>query len=230
MGEGPHVRRGGCRRCVREGVGNFVENAVRFLLSARSTSRMLVDNRVENRRASQKSALRPLRPLCDRWYMTGMTDHPVSPWGRDLRRRLRDLRHSRGLSFETVAGMTGMAKSSLLAIEGGESRNLYLDHLVELARAYDVPFLELLLGWKSKRVPTTGFVDVDVEALQDHVRASIRRDRGELGTPSLAEQAKMEQSTLVRWESGEYRRIDLLRLHRLAGALEADLRNWLTVP
>jgi transcriptional regulator with XRE-family HTH domain len=145
-----------------------------------------------------------------------------------LRARLRAVRQQRTLSFERVAALTGIAKSSILAIEGVESRNVYLDQVVALAQAFDVPFLALALGWKGKRIPS-GFVVVDVERLHDHVRACIRRERGALGTPALAERAGMEQSTLVRWESGEYRRIDLLRLYRLAEALDADLVSWLTV-
>lgn len=139
------------------------------------------------------------------------------------------MRQQRGLSFERVSALTDIAKSSILAIEGGKSRNVYLDQVVALARALDVPFLALALGWRGKRIPS-GFVPVDVERLHDHVRACIRRDRGELGTPALAERADMEQSTLVRWESGEYRRIDLLRLYRLAEALDLDPAAWLTLP
>lgn len=149
------------------------------------------------------------------------------PWPDEFRARLRHVRQERGLSFERVVESTKIAKSSLLAIEGGESQNVYLDQVCALSVAYDVPLLDLVQGWKGKRIPS-GAVAIDVPALDAHVRASIRRDRGELGTPALAERARMEQSTLVRWESGEYERIDLIRLIRLCDALGASLRSWLT--
>ena len=51
-----------------------------------------------------------------------------------------------------------------------------------------------------------------------------RRDtRGDMGTPTLAKLADVHQSWLVRIESGEYRQMDLLRLHRVFAAIDRTL-------
>lgn len=143
-----------------------------------------------------------------------------------IRSRLRGFRQQRGLSFAAVAARTDITPSQLVAIEGASSVNLYLDQLLALAEAYDVALIDVVLGPSGRR--PAPYVAVGSDALHAHVRACLRRDRGDVGTPRLAELADMEQSTLVRWESGEYRRLDVIRLHRLATALKRDLRNWLT--
>lgn len=157
-----------------------------------------------------------------------MPNAPTSAtWSDSLRARLRQLRQDRHLTFVDVAVTTGITKSQLVAIESGTSSNLYLDQVASLAEVYRVDLIALLMNPAAARLPRWRDLPVDVA---DHVRATLRADRlaANIGTPALAESANMDQSTIVRWESGEYRRIDLIRLYRLAQAMTVPLSRWLS--
>ena len=189
-------------------------------------------NAVDNRREVEKLSRGALRPVCYPEYIPAMQTALAEPshvWATGLWGRLREVRLARGLSLQQAKELTGLMRPTFVKLEGGERRNLYIDQLVPMARAYDIPLVSLVLGWQGSKIPR-GFVEVDVDALHRHIRATLRRQRGSIGTKALAERADVEQSTIVRWESGEYRRLDMIRLYRLAQALEVDLGAWLVVP
>jgi transcriptional regulator with XRE-family HTH domain len=69
-----------------------------------------------------------------------VADEPV---GERVRRRLRELRHERGLTLEAVAARASIDVSTLSRLESGK-RRLALDHLPGLAAALGVSADELL--------------------------------------------------------------------------------------
>ncbi len=122
-----------------------------------------------------------------------------------------------------------MNRSALTRIET-TSKNVYLDQLWPLLVALDMHPETLLTGegdkpW-SDDLPT-------LEALDYWVRKAIRALRGTEGTPAVAATAWDGQwcsSTIVRWESGEYQRIDIHRLHLLAEHYGSSLLALLVNP
>lgn len=163
--------------------------------------------------------------VCYAWYVPVMSR--ADDWSDELRARIRSVRQARSLSYEAAATATGIAKASIVAIEGAESQNVYLDQLTAFARGYGIDLRDLVDGWRSRKVPRRVTVVLDDVALHEQARTRLRLDRGATGTPSLATSAGMEQSTIVRWESGEYHRIDVIRLRRCALALGKSLADWI---
>ena len=47
------------------------------------------------------------------------------------------------------------------------------------------------------------------------------------GTPSLAKLTELHQAWIVRIESGEYKRLDMARVYRIARALSRSMREML---
>ena len=62
---------------------------------------------------------------------------------RDFGKRVRQLRHERGLSQEALADEAGLHRTYVSSLERGE-RNVSLENIVKLARALRVPLQELL--------------------------------------------------------------------------------------
>ncbi len=144
----------------------------------------------------------------------------TTTWAAELRLRLRIAREARGLSWIAAARASGVPTPG--KIESGSARFLYLDQVLHLCRVYRVSFEALAVGWrgwKDGAPPPTVDEKLDIETIMWDVRASIRSLRGDRGTPQVARDAwgkPSHQSTLARWESGEYQRMDIERLFKLA--------------
>ena len=154
-------------------------------------------------------------------------------FGDALRARLRGVRIARKLSFAEVQARTDIQSGSLVAIERGDAPNVYLHHLHALARAFDLSLAEIVGGWDHLAVgemPVGGGATLPtIEVVDAAVRKHLREDRGPRTRLAVAHAAGMEPSTLVRWESGEYQRLDVIRLEALARAMDQRLADWLTV-
>jgi len=155
-----------------------------------------------------------------------------------IRLRCRAARMSNGLSVAKCAERAGQATSTITFLESGGRRNVYLDVVWGVAKACRVHPRHLIGGWRAwdktveaarrltialeveaAKPPTLRGAMPDLEAADLNTRRMIRQLRGVRGTPQVARDAwgkASQQSTLVRWESGEYRRIDLVRLSQLA--------------
>ena len=67
---------------------------------------------------------------------------------RQVGRNLRLIRKAQRMTLEDLATASGVARASIVAIEGGE-RGTTLITLVALAEALGVPTRELFAGWPS---------------------------------------------------------------------------------
>lgn len=122
----------------------------------------------------------------------------------------------------TALDELGLYSRSLYNIEGGLARNLFVDQLLPFCAACRVaPSLMLGPDWTAS--PPLHLAQLNGRAVHDRLRAELRAARGARGTPSVASAAGMSQSTLVRWESGEYARLDTYRLLRLCEVLNLDV-------
>jgi len=152
---------------------------------------------------------------------------------RAVGRRLRTIRQDRAGSLRAAAQLTGVSDTVLRKLETAQSKNLYLDVLDPICRAYDFPLSLVLRGWPGRRLPDAAFsddTDVAAAALELDVRRRLRRCRGTTGTPTVAALSGVEPSWLVRIESGEYRRIDLVRIARIADVLGISLVDDILFP
>ena len=67
---------------------------------------------------------------------------------QELMRRMRERREELGLSYQDLASLTGMSKSSLQRYETGEIKNFPVGRLPDLARALQTTEYALT-GWDS---------------------------------------------------------------------------------
>lgn len=68
---------------------------------------------------------------------------------KDIMKRIKDRRNELGLSFQQLADLTGLSKSTLQRYETGGIRNIPLDKLTVLAEALQIT-PEWILGWNRK--------------------------------------------------------------------------------
>ncbi len=145
-----------------------------------------------------------------------------SGWLASVSQELRLMREDR---FGTIAQTRHrfVSASTISRIENGNVSNLYWRQLYPLCLGYDADPLALLGVTASFR---TSCWPANVPSEDDWSRAArvrLRAWRGDVGTPTLARLADVHQSWLVRIESGEYRQMDLLRLHRVFAAIDRTL-------
>ncbi len=157
------------------------------------------------------------RRMTSCWYTT---DAPAR-WRYDVQRRIHELRGE--TSRAALSEASGLPERVILALEAGSYRNLYLDQVWPLVRALDTTPDWLLSGARVgealSSLPSTDPRHLPLHVVDLRTRQNIRALRGPIGTPTVALQAwgsRNRQSTLVRWESGDYRRLDLPRLQALA--------------
>ena len=133
-------------------------------------------------------------------------------WAYEVRERVRALRVYTSTSAVAAAGEAG--KTTLLRVEGHTSTNVYLDSIASYCTAMGRPLEAVLLPWTAG-APPDGDTHADPsEAVRRRLRALVETH----GLRPLATKAKLHHSTLARLSSGEYRRIDLIRLERIARA------------
>lgn len=159
--------------------------------------------------------------VCWRRYTVRVhNDDDANAWVSEVRQRLRAMREHLGLSFAQAAAGSGIHGSTIEKIESGDL-GLYLHQVAALVYRYGFPIDAALSGWPDGEPPPLDPAPARIrpETIDRRVRSNIRSARGRRGTPAVAADAGMNQSTLVRWESGAYRMIPLNRLHRLAGVL-----------
>ncbi len=154
-----------------------------------------------------------------------MTRHPGS-WAYEVRERLRSLRLYTATSLTRAAGGESGCPS-LVKVEGHESVNLYLDALAGYCRRMGHPIEAVLLPWRGGRPQGGPATTLDHE---ETVRAKLRDLVQQHGLRPLATRAGLHHSTLARWASGEYRRLDLHRLERLAQAAGLDPADLILTP
>lgn len=159
-------------------------------------------------------------------------DHKIRT---ELGRRLMLARRGRGLAVH-AAGKSGVGYRVIDRVETARNESVWLETVYLLAQHYGVSMGHILgvefppglylrvseLGTWPENGPS--FVEVDA-----HVRTALRRSRIDagLGTPTLATAAGVHQTWIVRIESGELARCDLIRLARCCHALSLPLRELL---
>lgn len=126
------------------------------------------------------------------------------------------------------ADALGIAHATVINVESGTSRNVYLDQIAVMAEVYGVSIAWLVLGRGSAEDKPGR---IDLTALAKRFRTSMRHDRTAAGwtndAMNLATGQNPTSRALTRMESGELRRIDLLRCWRTARVLGADFGAWL---
>lgn len=72
----------------------------------------------------------------------------------DIGKRLKELRHQRGLTLEQVGDIIGVSKSTILKYEKGETRNMKRSHIEKLAVYFGVS-PTYLMGMEDLETPAT---------------------------------------------------------------------------
>lgn len=131
----------------------------------------------------------------------------------------------RGIGQADFRGACGISWSTTEKLESGKRKSVHVAHIYELASFYGVDpcralqadhaCLTELANGAAPHVPKLALADLKVR-----IRRNLRRLRGSQGTPSVAKAADVDQSWLVRIESGQYRNIDILRVYRVLSVLE----------
>lgn len=140
-------------------------------------------------------------------------------------RRLARVRVLRGYTLRQVAADAGLNINTVRAYEKALHKHVYLDTLMLLCSHYNVSMVAIIEGWKGDPPAYEKPEDLD-----GGVRRRLRAARGTRGTPSVSGEAGVDQPWLVRIESGEYKRIDLSRLRRLAAVLGVSMTHHLLFP
>lgn len=165
----------------------------------------------------------------------GPDQSPVDEWEATIRQRCKRIREARGLTWAAATAVCGFRNEvpGLIETGGGRAQNLYLGQLVQLCVGYEVTLSDMLAGWPGEATGDPPPVRKEellpnIDALDWNARQNIRRRRlaAKWGTPKLAHIAwgkKALQSTLSRWESGAYRRLDCRRLWLLAQAFNITI-------
>jgi len=156
----------------------------------------------------------------------------TSPVQTRVAQSLSSARSEFGATLDQAAA-SGVPARSVQALEHERQANVQLEHVVALCRQYDVDLAVVLQGWKADsampwdmrpRWESPEYVELD-----GRVRDRLRSKRLAKGTgyKRLASDAKVHTSWIVRIESGEVERIDLVRLERVATALDCTLWDFL---
>lgn len=164
------------------------------------------------------SGANPLARLCCLWYIVEMDlQHPIQVRWRVRCGRLRSAREQAGLTLRAAATASGVATSSLTALEGGTAACLLLSQLHGLAGAYQVSLLDLVTGGEF----SGSWENLPLGEWDRHWRKVLRHYRraAGIGTPTLAERAGIGQATLVRIEGGAKIELDVEVICRLVMAL-----------
>ena len=155
-------------------------------------------------------------------------DRTRKEWIGALRGRLIARRHALGLSVAAAADAAGLTEKQLALVEA-DSVNIYLDQAIPLLWPYEAD-LRWLCGLRMpgglQPVPTLEAIDYTARRNMRNLRIG----RG-AGIPTANREAwkdRWAESTLVRWESGEYTRLDLFRLQLIADWHEIPLYDLLT--
>ena len=164
--------------------------------------------------------------------MSQSTMSTACQWTDDIRRRLRTLRTASDISLAMAVQGAGFGKQSLVSIEGYTSKRVYLDQVVSLARNLGHPLERVLRGWRGQTPHPVSSARLEegpaLEDLDAQVRRNLRHLRLQLGmgTPLLASTAGIlsrggdpNHAAIVRLESGEHQRIDLIRVGLIASVL-----------
>ena len=91
-----------------------------------------------------------------------------------IRKRLKERREELGYSYQTLANLTGMCKSTLQRYETGAIGNLPLDKLDTLAKALNCS-AAYLMGWENREdAKWMPLVDEDVESNAERIQHDFK--------------------------------------------------------
>lgn len=139
-----------------------------------------------------------------------------------------------GVGYRVIDRIERAVRTERGVRTGDPARSLEFSHCYLLALYYDVDLRRVLRARESPTREQLGHWRA-LPSLPDtdaHLRRELRARRlaAGLGTPSLAGAAGVHQSWLAMFESGRISRCDLVRVHRLAEALDLALADLLPVP
>lgn len=130
----------------------------------------------------------------------------------------RNLARVRTRADEPVrrAGGDDLDEGVIRRLENQQTQNIYLDALYEICRHYSCSLLSIVQSTRRLEPWPDDYPEYD--ELDKLVRRRLRLWRIQigLGTPTVARMAKIHQPWIVRIESGEYKKLDLVRLDRVA--------------
>lgn len=124
-------------------------------------------------------------------------------------RRIRELRRQRGISAQSIAGATGLARSSVARIEAGKA-NPNLDSLARIAATLGVPTSSLFEGSVEER--RLGATEASPAPAPTGGRATqaLREERFSVPRQSEVALMNVEHGTRAMWtEPGLYWRLEL---------------------
>lgn len=149
-----------------------------------------------------------------------------------MRRRARAARLARGLSLRQAAQRSGLARDSIVGLEGGHRQRITLRVLHGLAVAYEVDLAALVRGWRGWRSgapPARRTLDAGLDDLDVRWRRSLRSMREDLDVSQsdLARRTGIGQPVINRWESGTTAAPDMTEVYAVARALSLHLIHLL---
>ncbi|GBE11641.1 anaerobic benzoate catabolism transcriptional regulator [bacterium BMS3Bbin12] len=100
------------------------------------------------------------------------TTAPLPVARRRLARRVRLLRIARGWSQEVLAGLSGLHRTYIGAVERAE-RNISLDNIEKIARALDIPIPALLDDAEPAALRDLAPRRIEERSLAYHFRAAL---------------------------------------------------------
>ena len=150
---------------------------------------------------------------------------------------LTRIREATGELYSEIVEATGLPVNAVHSANRCNGRTLSLSDVYALARHHDIHIVDLTNGGVrylkngEERPPRKWPKNMPkYEALEGLVRTRMRaaRLKSGKGTFALARQIDVNQTWIVREESGEIQTIDLIRVERLALALGTTFTTWLT--
>jgi len=149
-------------------------------------------------------------------------------WHERVRALLQACREARGITLREL-DVPGLQGGVMGKIERGVRVNLYWRQVHAACEAYQANPL-LLLDLSDKFIASSWPDDApSFDEWGLIIRQRVRQWRGRtLGTPTLAKQAGVHHSWIIRIESGEVEQIDLIRLHRVFRVLGRSLAEAFT--
>ena len=143
-------------------------------------------------------------------------------WAYEVQTRLRALRVYLGRTLLDAAGDPSL-RARVVRLEGHSSANLYLDQVEDIARNLGVELPALLLPWCGAS-PSQDRVEPAEGTMRDRLllNLGLAIKASPMSRREITRGAGMHHSTLIRWLSGEYERIDLIRLEAVAGVIAVD--------
>lgn len=87
---------------------------------------------------------------------------------REIVERIKSRRIELDYSFQDLADLTGMSKSTLQRYETGSIKNIPLDKLKDLAKALKVT-PEWIMGWESSKSDNKYYLNDDVAAIAQEI-------------------------------------------------------------